>query len=137
MLRRRLNKIVLLLLISLLKTTSIISQNTSICIAETDTMVLITPQQLKTANLIFNEHQNFKIINTLQREQIEKYEILYKDELLIDSMYQCTIDDLTVDLEFYKESLNKVDKKLKRKSRIANILSGVSASLFIVVLCLL
>ena len=100
-------------------------------------MVLITPQQLKTANLIFNEHQNFKIINTLQREQIEKYEILYKDELLIDSMYQCTIDDLTVDLEFYKESLNKADKKLKRKSRIANILSGVSASLFIVVLCLI
>lgn len=137
MLRRRLNKIVLLLLISLLKTTSIISQNTSIRIAETDTMVLITSQQLKTANLIFNEHQNFKIINTLQREQIEKYEILYKDELLIDSMYQCTIDDLTVDLEFYKESLNKADKKLKIKSRIANILSGVSASLFIVVLCLL
>lgn len=100
-------------------------------------MVLITPQQLKTANLIFNEHQNFKIINTLQREQIEKYEILYKDELLIDSMYQCAIDDLTVDLEFYKESLNKADKKLKIKSRIANILSGVSASLFIVVLCLL
>ena len=60
-----------------------------------DSLIIITSDQLKTANLIFLEYSKEKTINTELEKQIHNYKILYNNELIQDSLYQICIQDLS------------------------------------------
>lgn len=137
MLRSRVVKIVLLLLISLWKTTSGISQDISTCVVNNDTMILITPEQLKLTNLIFNEHFELKITNKLQLEQIESYKQIYQNELKADSLYEETINNLKVSISQYESDLAKQKKKVRKKNTFIGWLSGYGIAVSIALLCIL
>lgn len=140
MLKSRAIKIAILLLISLLRTTSAISQDTSICITEHgDTLVVITPEQLKVANLIFNEHFELKVTERLLRNQIDRYKSLYEDELEIDSVYETTIDRLKLTIIDY-DNINKEQAKslTKAKTKLKYWrISSLTTAAVVLLVCLL
>lgn len=114
MLKRKVLIIVLLLIISLLKTTCCISQTISTRIINNDTIVCITPQQLKIVNTIFNEHESLKLETTLLQAQVNRYEQIYQDELKIDSLYEATTSQLEETIHIYKNQILEQETKIKR-----------------------
>lgn len=94
--------------------------------------VLITPQQLKTANLIFNEHQKLKEENALLYEQIQNYKDLSSLNEQIDSLYLEQINNLTIDYSEQIESLNQMIAKEKKITKYWKI-GGISVSVCLLV----
>ena len=83
-----------------------ISQNTyypKIIINNTDTLVIITPIQLKTTNYIFAEHNKFKLENIQLNNQI----ISYKN-IQINNNNIFNEQSKKIDILMMEDSLNKV-----------------------------
>ena len=116
-------KIVLLLLISLLIPITSISQTIS-----RDSLITITPTQLKQINLIFNEHSSLKKEKEVYLEQINSYERVIDNYQQLDSVN-------IVKSKLYKQELqnkeniiselNKEMKTSKTKHHIKNWIIGV------------
>ena len=116
-------KIVLLLSISLLIPITSISQTIS-----KDSLITITPTQLKQINLIFNEHSSLKKEKEVYLEQINSYERVIDNYQQLDSVN-------IVKSKLYKQELqnkentiselNKVIKTSKTKHHIKNWIIGV------------
>ena len=116
-------KIVLLLSISLLIPITSISQTIS-----KDSLITITPTQLKQINLIFNEHSSLKKEKEVYLEQINSYERVIDNYQQLDSVN-------IVKSKLYKQELqnkentiselNKAIKTSKTKHRIKNWIIGV------------
>lgn len=102
-------------------------------------MIMITPAQLKATNLIFNEHFELKVVNGLQRQQIERYKKLYEDELVADSLFVADINRLKVNLYSCELMINSQNKVINKKNRHIKWLSsyGIGSTLVILALCLL
>ena len=104
-------------------------------ITSQDTLIVITPQQLKTTNLIFVDHKRLIKENELLNLQINNYkEINYKLEQT-DSLRQEQIFQYKIDIEDRNESIDRLTKSLNNKQKI--IVSGGITSAVIIVLCLL
>ena len=131
-------RIIILFLMSLLMTTMSFSQSTSTHITR-DSMVLITPQQLKTANLIFLEHEMLSKENEVLESQINALKYLYYDELRIDSLYESMIKDLNIAIDVRDKDINEQEKHIKRAKRWINVWRtvGCSTSLALLLVCLL
>lgn len=116
-----------------------ISQNISTCIVNNDTMILITPAQLKTANLIFNEHSSLVVTDSLLTLQVKRYQNLYKDELVIDSLYESTISQLGIIINDCNNIIAKQQKSLiKSKKNLKSWqIGGISTSIILLLICLL
>ena len=129
MLKRKLSKIALLLIINLFLTTYCFSQ--TISTVGNDTVVLISPAQLKLTNQIFNEHSLYKQEVELQSLQITRYKEIYKDELLKDSIYESKIINLNKDLSEKAVIINEQQLQInsKKKSLLRWRVFGVSVSL--------
>ena len=129
MLKRKLSKIALLLIINLFLTTYCFSQ--TISTVGNDTVVLISPAQLKLTNQIFNEHSLYKQEVELQSLQITRYKEIYKDELLKDSIYESRIINLNKDLSEKSVIINEQQLQInsKKKSLLRWRVFGVSVSL--------
>ena len=116
-------KIVLLLLINLLIPITSISQTIS-----KDSLITITPTQLKQINLIFNEHSSLKKEKEVYLEQINSYEKVIDNYQQLDSVN-------IVKSKLYKQELqnkektiselNKAIKTSKTKHHIKNWIIGV------------
>lgn len=116
-------KIVLLLSISLLIPIMSISQTIS-----RDSLITITPTQLKQINLIFNEHSSLKKEKEVYLEQINSYERVIDNYQQLDSVN-------IVKSKLYKQELqnkdniiselNKEIKTSKTKHHIKNWIIGV------------
>jgi hypothetical protein len=116
-------KIVLLLSISLLIPITSISQTIS-----KDSLITITPTQLKQINLIFNEHSSLKKEKEVYLEQINSYERVIDNYQQLDSVN-------IVKSKLYKQELqnkekiiselNKSMKTSKTKHHIKNWIIGV------------
>ena len=108
-------KFVILFFLILSMTTTCFSQN--ILVRENnDTIVLITPNQLKEANLIFVEHQKLLRENDLLFKQISNYKL--DNELLLktDSLRTLQLRNYEGLTESYSLKIEQLNKEIKRKN---------------------
>lgn len=108
-------KFVILFFLILSMTTTCLSQNISSRI-EKDSIVLITPNQLKEANLIFVEHQKLLRENDLLFKQISNYKL--DNELLLktDSLRTLQLRNYEGLTESYSLKIEQLNKEIKRKN---------------------
>lgn len=108
-------KFVILFFLILSMTTTCFSQNTSSRIKK-DSIVLITPNQLKEANLIFVEHQKLLRENDLLFKQISNYKL--DNELLLktDSLRTLQLRNYEGLTESYSLKIEQLNKEIKRKN---------------------
>lgn len=111
-------KLVMILLVSLLTPIMSFSQSTY-PITGSDSLITITAEQLKSINLIFNEHRYFKEKVSLLTEQVEdlsKLNSLYVEQ---DSIRCKEIDE-------YKNAYEDSFKKYNRLNKRYKIIKGIS-----------
>ena len=79
-----------------------------------DSIVLITPSQLKETNLIFAEHQKLLIENNLLIEEIANYKL--DNELLMetDSINKARLRAIS---EFYSSEIDNLNKEISKKDK--------------------
>lgn len=131
-------KRVILFLITLLMAISSFSSTISREI-EADSIVLITPSELKETNLIFAEHSKFIVENELLIEQIENLEQDVKLLQEADSIRCQQINNYEVVSQSYQSYIRTLNDKIKRKDRIvlAWQIGGVTVSVGLLLLLLL
>ena len=98
--KRATKRLLVTLLITLLATTTSSSSTISSGI-EKDSIVSITPAQLKETNLIFAEHHKLLIENQLLSEQLNNYKE----------------DNKLLQIKVYKDWNNSLTKDLNKKNR--------------------
>ena len=64
-----------------------------------DSLIVITPSQLKQTNLIFLEHEKLKLTNHELENQIASYQSLYDNSLKVDSLQRSVIFNMQEDLQ--------------------------------------
>lgn len=108
-------KLVTLFFLILLMPITCFSQN--ILVKENnDTIVLITPKQLKETNLIFIEHQKLLIENDLLFKQISNYKL---DNALLnktDSLRALQLTNYKELTKSYSLKIEQLDKEIKKKN---------------------
>lgn len=104
-----------------------------------DSLIVITPLQLKKTNLIFLEHRKFKLENKELRLQTDKYKQLYSNCLVMDSINTSINSQLRTELLVRDEELQKQRKIVSRQKRqIKGLTIGgitVSVALLVFILC--
>lgn len=106
-----------------------------------DSLIVITPQQLKATNLIFLEHKKLKLKIPELNKQITSYESLINSYNCTDSIKNLQIQKFTnyieVSEKVREEQLREINK-LTSKNKIFKRLSiggfTISASLLIILL---
>ena len=93
----------------LLATTTSFSSTISSGI-EKDTIVSLTPSQLKETNLIFAEHSKLLIENRLLREQVNNYK---EDNDLLIKADSVRLSQISA----YRELNNSLNESLKKKNK--------------------
>lgn len=91
-----------------------------------DSLVVITPQQLKATNLIFLEHKRFKIEKKELLEQINSYELMTANLIKSDSIRVEQLQRSKLQLQIYGEALQTEQKKLKKTNRKIKRLTTIS-----------
>lgn len=109
--KRFTKKLLVTLSITLLATTTSFSSTISSGI-EKDSIVSITPAQLKETNLIFAEHHKLLIENQLLSEQLNNYKEDNKLLIKADSIRQAQIKTYKNWNESLTKNLNKKNKTL-------------------------
>ena len=109
-------RIATLLLAILLTTTICFSQTTSV---ETnpDSIVSVTSEQLKYANLIFVEHEKLLIENSLLNTQIRNYQSKLKLAEETDSLRLSQISQYKGINEAYSLQIGELNKSLSKKDK--------------------
>jgi hypothetical protein len=129
--KRAIKRLLVISLIILLTRTTSSSLTTSSGIKK-DSIVSITPAQLKETNLIFAEHHKLLIENQLLSEQLNNYK--EDNNLLIkaDSVKQTQI-------KIYKDWNESLNKNLNKKERTLFFwkIGGITVSFGLVLLLLL
>lgn len=116
---------ILVLIVSLLIPILSFSQNIYPKITK-DSLIVLTPLQLKQTNLIFVEHEYYKDINT----QLEK-QVIVMDSIINDlEMIAYYKEDL------YKDNIISLENSYKVKIKKINVTCSIVIS-FLLVLCLM
>lgn len=102
---------VILLVISLLTTIASFSQNTYPKNIN-DSLVVITAEQLKQANLIFLEHSYLLNENSVLREEVFTQDKLILNYHKMDSINKGRIITLTNQVDFANNKVEKLNKQL-------------------------
>ena len=104
-----------------------------------DSLVVITPSQLKTTNLIFLEHRKFKLENEELRLQTAKYKQLYSNCLVMDSINSTISEELKAELLIRDEELRRQMQTVSRqKKQMKAITIGgvtISVALLLFIIC--
>jgi len=114
-------KLLIILFISISIPTASISQTISTDIGKTMTL---TPQQLKTTNLIFAEHEKWSKEIPLLNTQIKSYKELVNSYVVEDSLKSEQIDFYKLQIKDDKININKLNKRLK-VVKVAGISSSI------------
>jgi hypothetical protein len=107
-----------------------------------DSLIVITPQQLKATNLIFLEHKKLKLEVPELNKQIVSYESLINSYAKSDSLKNSQIDELTnyteVSEQVRENQLREINK-LKSKNQLYKGLSigGVTVSVMLLITLLI
>lgn len=106
-----------------------------------DSLVVITPQQLKAANLIFLEHKKLKLERFELTKQLASYELLIANHAKTDSLRVQQLDRANLQVRMYNdaiskqnEQLSKISKKNKRLTTLS--IGGLSVSVVLLVILL-
>lgn len=107
-----------------------------------DSLVVITPQQLKAANLIFLEHKKFKLEVPELKRQITSYESLINSYERTDSVKNAQINRLMLHAQASEQVMQnqlREINKLESKKRLYKSLTvgGVTVSVVLLVTLLL
>ena len=107
-----------------------------------DSLIVITPQQLKVTNLIFLEHKKLKLEVPELNKQIVSYESLINSYAKSDSLKNSQIDELTNYMEVseqVRENQLREINKLKSKNQLYKGLSigGVTVSVMLLITLLI
>lgn len=106
-----------------------------------DSLVVITPQQLKAANLIFLEHKKLKLERFELTKQLASYELLIANHAKTDSLRVQQLDRANLQVQMCNEVISKQSKQLSkiiRKNKRLTTLSigGLSVSIMLLVILL-
>ena len=131
-------RIAILFLTILLVRTTCFSSNTSEVI-EQDSTVLITSDQLKSANLIFVEHKKLLEENRLLNLQIQNYQTKTEYLLKTDSLRTAQITNYQYLNESYATRIEDLNKAIKRKNRAVTCwkIGGITVSIGLILFLLL
>lgn len=107
-----------------------------------DSLIVITPQQLKATNLIFLEHKKLKLEVPELNKQIVSYESLINSYAKSDSLKNSQINELTNYMEVseqVRENQLREINKLKSKNQLYKGLSigGVTVSVMLLITLLI
>lgn len=107
-----------------------------------DSLIVITPQQLKATNLIFLEHKKLKLEVPELNKQIVSYESLINSYAKSDSLKNSQIKELTNYMEVseqVRENQLREINKLKSKNQLYKGLSigGVTVSVMLLITLLI
>lgn len=107
-----------------------------------DSLIVITPQQLKATNLIFLEHKKLKLEVPELNKQIVSYESLINSYAKSGSLKNSQIDELTNYMEVseqVRENQLREINKLKSKNQLYKGLSigGVTVSVMLLITLLI
>lgn len=80
----------------------------------TDSIVCITPEQLKITNLIFAEHSKLKYENYLLSKQIDTYKL---DNQYLDSINQLQLQKYNNIVSSYENQIMDLNKSLDKSNR--------------------
>ena len=120
-------KFILILFISLW--IPITSSSQSIVPITKDSLILITPEELKITNLIFNEHKMLKEERPFLLKQINGLEELNKSYVLQDSLRIVELETWKNQAYLFEKENVKLSKKLKDYKKIPYISGGIIAVL--------
>nr|DAK03610.1 MAG TPA: hypothetical protein [Bacteriophage sp.] len=107
-----------------------------------DSLIVITPQQLKATNLIFLEHKKLKLQVPELNKQIVSYESLINSYVRSDSLKNSQVKELTnyieVSEQVRKDQLREINK-LKSKNQLYKGLSigGITISIALLITLLI
>lgn len=93
-----------------------------------DSLVVITPQQLKASNLIFLEHKKLKLERFELNKQLTSYELLTANYAKTDSIRLQQLARAELQMQMYDEAISKqreqIAKMNKKNKRLTTLLIG-------------
>lgn len=89
-----------------------------------DSLVVITPQQLKSTNLIFSEHKKLSLEVSELGRQLTAYENLIDSYKLSDSIRNAQVNELLLYSENYKRTIESQIKEINRLKLKNNLYKG-------------
>lgn len=106
-----------------------------------DSLVVITPQQLKAANLIFLEHKKLKLERFEFTKQLASYELLIANCAKTDSLRIQQLDRANLQVQMCNEAISKQSEQLskisKKNKRLTTLsIGGLSVSVVLLVILL-
>ena len=117
----------MILLISLLPLMHLSSQNMYPKLVD-DSIVVITPQQLKASNLIFLEHKKLKLERFELNKQLTSYELLTANYAKTDSIRLQQLARAELQMQMYDEAISKqreqIAKMNKKNKRLTTLSIG-------------
>lgn len=106
-----------------------------------DSLVVITPQQLKASNLIFLEHKKLKLERFELNKQLTSYELLTANYAKTDSIRLQQLARAELQMQMYDEAISKqreqIAKMNKKNKRLTTLSIGgfaISVSLLLALL---
>ena len=93
-----------------------------------DSLVVITPQQLKASNLIFLEHKKLKLERFELNKQLTSYELLTANYAKTDSLRLQQLARAELQMQMYDEAISKqrqqIAKMNKKNKRLTTLSIG-------------
>lgn len=93
-----------------------------------DSLVVITPQQLKASNLIFLEHKKLKLERFELNKQLTSYELLTANYAKTDSIRLRQLARAELQMQMYDEAISKqreqIAKMNKKNKRLTTLSIG-------------
>lgn len=93
-----------------------------------DSLVVITPQQLKASNLIFLEHRKLKLERFELNKQLTSYELLTANYAKTDSIRLQQLARAELQMQMYDEAISKqreqIAKMNKKNKRLTTLSIG-------------
>lgn len=120
----------LILLLTILLTKMFCFSKTTLNQTENDSIVCISIQDIKYANLIFAEHNKLMKDNILLSQQIENYKTLTNTLVQVDSLRIEQLNEYSILNQNYQERIEDLNKHIKKKNKTLLIwqIGGITVS---------
>lgn len=82
-----------------------------------DSLVVITPQQLKASNLIFLEHKKLKLERFELNKQLTSYELLTTNYAKTDSIRLQQLARAELQMQMYDEAISKQQEQIAKMNK--------------------
>ena len=102
-----------------------------------DSLVVITPQQLKASNLIFLEHKKLKLERFELNKQLTSYELLTANYAKTDSIRLQQLARAELQMQRYDEAISKQQEQIAKMNKKNKRLTTLSIGGFAISIGLL